>query len=563
MTLFGWVWLAGCGPAVVGEIPSTPDSDPWLDPAPPLLADTDPDENRFVGTLRVAPSTWEPSPGVFVQGNAYNGTVPGPLIRVAVGSDVSVTFVNDNAADWEDTVHWHGIEGNNAADGTGVTQSHVHPGGSFVYDFRVTRPGLYWYHPHHRGAQGVFNGSYGPLWVQDADEAELVAAGVLPSDARVLVLADVSEAGGVPFSVETDNAMEIMNGTEGSRLLVNGVEDPVFEIAAGGAVRLLVLNASIVRFWRLSVPGHTLYRVGGQGGLLDAVRVEGGTSTGQVVSLADGADLGSVEVPLGFPRGEIVLAPAERADLVLVPNGVVGDELELRWEDVARGRHGMWMAGDTMVMGDADDDGARLGETVATFRLVDRPTEPWKLTEGDPVLGAVGRTVGRPSIDGAVNRVGEDAMVFSELMDMSLDANGIWQMSTALYVDGQSWLPEQHSGPTTPLSPTSFTAKLGETLLWEVRNESDMSHPVHIHGFSYQMLSFRSEDELAGTATTWSVGWDEWVDTTRLPSRTSLFVAMPLLDPVGDGEALGRWMRHCHIFQHGENGMMSEFSVER
>ena len=89
-----------------------------------------------------------------------------------------------------------------------------------------------------------------------------------------------------------------------------------------------------------------------------------------------------------------------------------------------------------------------------------------------------------------------------------------------------------------------------------------MSHPLHLHGFSYQPVSFARTDEEAGTVTTWELGYDEFEDTTVLPGETSLFLRMRLDDPVGNGGAVGRWMRHCHILQHGEHGMMSELVVE-
>jgi FtsP/CotA-like multicopper oxidase with cupredoxin domain len=163
-----------------------------------------------------------------------------------------------------------------------VTQMPIPPGGTFDADFVA-----------------------GPLIVDDPDEPALIAAGVLPASERVLVLSDVGEYQGRPFSAEVDNATEIMNGTEGDHLLVNGREEPVLELPAGEATRLRVINTSITRFWRLAVPGHVLYRVGGEGGLLDAVRVEGGDNP----------------MYLGYDRGEILLGPGERADLVLVPDG--------------------------------------------------------------------------------------------------------------------------------------------------------------------------------------------------------------------------------------------------
>jgi len=97
--------------------------------------------------------------------------------------------------------------------------------------------------------------------------------------------------------------------------------------------------------------------------------------------------------------------------------------------------------------------------------------------------------------------------------------------------------------------------------VWEIRNESEMSQPVHLHGFSYQPVSFVRTDEDAGTVTTWDVGYNEIEDTTIVPGETSLLLHVRLDDPVGDQGAVGRWMRHCHVFQHGEHGMMSELIV--
>jgi FtsP/CotA-like multicopper oxidase with cupredoxin domain len=478
--------------------------------------------------------------------------------------------VNDLGAGFETTIHWHGIEGNNAADGTHTTQTPVMDGDTFTYDFVVTRPGLFWYHPHVRGAQGVFDGLYAPLVVDDPDEVALRASGVLPENERVLVLSDVSEIGGVPWSVEVDNAMEIMNGTEGAHLLVNGREDPVLEIGADEPVRLRLLNASITRFWRLQVPGHTLYRVGGEGGLLDHVRVEGGTVVGSTHALADGADKGETEIDLGFARGEILLAPGERADVVLVATGGVGEELELRWEDYARGRHGMWMEGDEMVMGDKEDDGQRPGETVAKLGLVQGTASAGSLDEGSPVLASIGRAVGEVDTTKALDWTGDEAMVLSEEMAMWQDAEGVWQMSTDLFVDGVSWEGDHMGGPDQPEAPSAVHADLGDVLLWEVRNESHMAHPFHLHGFSFQPVSYTryhvdegAEFETAASATTWDVGYDEFEDTVNIPGETSVLVRVELADPLGTGAAAGRWMRHCHILQHGENGMMSELIVAR
>jgi FtsP/CotA-like multicopper oxidase with cupredoxin domain len=292
------------------------------------------------------------------------------------------------------------------------------------------------------------------------------------------------------------------------------------------------------------------------------VRVEGGTVQGTVTRLEDGEVLGTTEVDLGYERGEILLAPAERADLVLQPNGAPGDTLELRWEDYARGRHAMWMEDGEVVTGDAEDDGTRPGVVVARLRLVDSDETRWTLGEGDAVLGAIGRSVGQLDTQGALSWTGEQAMVMSELMEHVFDESGNLQMLSEFYVDGQSWHGDHHAGPSQPEAPTAVHARLGDKIVWEVRNETEMDHPLHLHGFSYQPFAFFRDDEEAGTRTTWPFGPDEFEDTTAIPGETSLLLRMELADPVGDGAALGRWMRHCHLLQHGENGMASELIVE-
>ena len=540
---------------------------PALDFAePPKLDDEDPSDGRFEATLTAARTsrTFDGQPVDFL---AYNGSVPGPQLRVKVGDEVLVHFVNDlpTDADWASGVHWHGIEGYNAADGTPVTQMAVGQGAAFDYRFVATRPGIYWYHPHIRGAQALFSGLYAPLIVEDPAEAELVARGVLPADDRVLQLSDTWVSQGRITSAEVDDPMEIMNGTEGRSLLVNGELAPTLEVAAGSAVRLRVINSSITRFWRLSVPGHTLYRVGGEGGLLDAVRVEGGTVTGERFDVATGASRGPAEVDLGYPRGQIVLGPGDRADVVLVTDGAPGEQLELRWEDVARGRHDMFMDGDTMVMEDAEDDGARPGETVATFVLVDRGAAPFSIAEGDPLLAAVGRSVTVIDDTGARDWSGDAGTSLDEEMGSVQREDGSWEMTMSLGMNRVSWMPDHHAGPDQAEAPTAKHAKLGDTLRWEVHNRSRMAHPYHLHGFSFQPVEWvqwpdpETEDDGTAVRVPWTFA--EFADTEILPGFSSLFFRVTLDDPAGDGSAAGRWMQHCHILQHGENGMMSELVV--
>ena len=103
---------------------------------------------------------------------AYNGSIPGPTLRVAQGAEVTVDFTN--AADVETTVHWHGLRLDNRYDGVphgehrGM-QAPIPVGGGFAYRLRFPDPGVYWYHPHVREDYTQELGLYGNILVAPRD----------------------------------------------------------------------------------------------------------------------------------------------------------------------------------------------------------------------------------------------------------------------------------------------------------------------------------------------------------------------------------------------------------
>ena len=98
---------------------------------------------------------------------AYNGSIPGPTLRVREGSELVVNVANDG--DLEATVHWHGLRLDNRFDGTHETQAPIDVGGSFSYRIEFPDPGVYWYHPHIREDYGQEMGLYGNILVVPAD----------------------------------------------------------------------------------------------------------------------------------------------------------------------------------------------------------------------------------------------------------------------------------------------------------------------------------------------------------------------------------------------------------
>jgi len=173
-------------------------------------------------TLTAAAITWELAPGQIVTAWAYNGSVPGPVIRANAGDTIRVTLVNKLSE--PTTIHWHGVPVPNGMDGVpGISAPVVQPGGTFVYEFPAPSPGTYWYHPHHDAAAQVGRGLYG-LLVVDPPEKRW--------DREVPLV--VGEFGGMAGAL---TGMRGMGGTSGSgggmgsgmmagTLLINGKTAP-------------------------------------------------------------------------------------------------------------------------------------------------------------------------------------------------------------------------------------------------------------------------------------------------------------------------------------------------
>ncbi|MDA2382580.1 multicopper oxidase family protein [Bacillus cereus] len=107
--------------------------------------------------------------GVIVPVWTFNGSSPGPEIRVKKGEKVKVTLKNELSAPV--SIHWHGYPVPNKMDGIpGVTQDAVEPGKSFTYEFEANVPGTYWYHSHQDSVNQLDRGLYGALIVEDTKE---------------------------------------------------------------------------------------------------------------------------------------------------------------------------------------------------------------------------------------------------------------------------------------------------------------------------------------------------------------------------------------------------------
>ena len=222
---------------------------------------------------------------------AYDGTVPGPELRLRQGEPVRITVVNNLGEDT--TVHWHGIRLPNAMDGVpGLTQKPIRPGESFVYEFTPPDAGTFWYHPHANTLQQLGRGLAGTLIVEEAEPVAVdrdlvwfIEDWRLDDQGRI--------AGGFGNRMEAG-----MSGRIGNTVTLNGHGHEPVSLKAGERVRLRLINAALARIVGLRFEGHKPVVVAHDGQPCDPHTPEG---------------------------GQVVLGPAMRADLIIDMNGNPGE----------------------------------------------------------------------------------------------------------------------------------------------------------------------------------------------------------------------------------------------
>jgi FtsP/CotA-like multicopper oxidase with cupredoxin domain len=524
--------------------------------------------------------------------------IPILVIKVKVGDEIICRFKNELTME-SASIHWHGIELDNDSDGTAVTQDAVLPGQRYTYNFKTFRPGLFWFHSHMLPGNTLFGGMYGVIIIENPIEASLVAAGTLPADADTFTLAmsDIGfdpatgnvgkQIGGAgPYHTENEliaichlwgigdpggmmsacNASTIM----GSTVLVNGqtpdaaAQTPKFIVPSGKRIRLRLFNESISRHFRLKLLNsgdNKLYRIGGQGGLLDNVILEGGTKdTWNTL----------------YDPGEILIGSGMRADVLIYPTGSEGSIIQL----VGNPTTGTFQISASLPA----------NYPVAYFQISGSAADPAPAA-GDPILEGTAEDIENiksgvtitPLVDPAPFSGSSD-----ETIRLTTDAPtgppspfthtqpGVDQYAAVLDSNAGNgdWL-------LVPRPPVARYANVGDILELTVRNDTNSAHPYHLHGFSMQPV--RMIDNASGT-TLFDFNYDEFLDTidvyghqsyvfrTRIDDRPKICDEAPGVPPDSGpvlgactastcGGVVGRWLFHCHIVSHGALGMIGEVTI--
>ena len=329
----------------------------------------------------------------------FNGRTPGPELRIRQGDRMTVAFENETPM--PSAIHWHGIHLDNSMDGVpDLTQVPVEPGSAFHYEFDVPHAGTYWYHAHHRSWEQVARGLYGPLIVDepdppavDHDITVVLDDWRLEADGRLVEnfgdLHDFSHAG------RMGNFARALPSLDAVRL--------------GDRLRLRLINAATARMFPL--------RIGG--------------GSGRIVA-HDG-----MPIPDPPPVSDLLLAPAQRTDVILDAQGPISFDLEI------------------------NQDLYRLG-TIAISG-----TNPRPLTA--PIAGLQPARVPRPDLRGAA---GTTVIMEGGAMGGPHAGSDLWAFN-------------DHSGmPDQPLTRIGR----GETVRITLLNETAFPHGIHLHGHHFHEL---------------------------------------------------------------------------
>ncbi|MGW8374716.1 multicopper oxidase family protein [Streptomyces sp. ODS28] len=478
-------------------------------PSSPVVAGT---EKRRSSTgrerkvsLTAAPAKVDLGGGVTAKTWAFTGRVPGREVRLTAGDTLVAELANQLPGGTATSVHWHGLHLRDDMDGVPpVTQSAVRPGSAFTYRFVADTPGTYFFHPH-VGVQ-LDRGLYAPLIVEDPKEP------LAYDDEWVVVLDDWLDG-------------------------VTGTPDQAFaELEKGMA-------------------GHGSHG-GGMGGMAGMRMGGAASSSGDApgdfmlmgaTSALLGGDAGDVKYPYHLVNGRV-------ADDPDVYRGKPGSKVRLRIINagsdtayrVALGGHRLTVThtdGFPVRHEDVDALLVGMGERYDVMVTLHDGVFPLvALAEGKKANGlALVRTGSgrRPSPSVRPKELDGRIVAASELRaadDVRLEkakADVTHRIQLTGGMAKYDWtLNGRPFGMRHPEKNPLLVEK-GQRVRLDFVNDTDMWHPMHLHGHTYQLGDSGPRKDTA----------------IVLPKRK--------LSVFFDADNPGQWMLHCHNAYHGEAGMMA------
>ena len=422
-----------------------------------------------------------------------NGGNLGPTLIFEQGEFVNINVANNIGE--ETTIHWHGMH--ISPENDGGPHSVIMPGETWNPNFTVMdKACTMWYHPHlhEKTNEHVTKGITGFIIIRDDEEAAL----------------DLPRTYGVddfPLNLQTkqfDASNQIVIGEHGDNVpMVNSTIDAFVEFPAQ-VVRLRVLNGSSMRVFNLGFSNNsTFYQIGSDGGLLSE--------------------------PISMDR--LLLAPAERAELLVDLGDMTGESIELKSYGSTLPQSAYGIAGLSTMQGVApsgyNSNELNGNDFILLGINVGAQTD-------NPIL-----TI--PSLLVDVTPIDESEATLTR--NLQITAPNMMQNSiTGPFVfDGQSF----------DMNVINQTVQLGDTEIWEIFNMSMVAHPFHIHDVQFYILDRNGVIPPENERGRKDVVLVKNMETVR-------FIAK--FEDHADDEV--PYMYHCHMLQHEDEGLMGQFIVE-
>ena len=509
---------------------------------------------------------------------AYNGSIPGPTIRVKEGSEIIVNI--ENQGDLEGTVHWHGLRLDNQYDGTHETQKPMAIGETYQARVAFPDPGVYWYHPHIREDYAQEMGLYGNVLVEPADpdywppahrSVALTLDDILLEDGKV-----------APFSrTETTHAAM---GRFGELLLVGGETEKKLEAKYGEVVRLYLTNTANTRVFKVALPGARMKLVGGDSGHVEHEQLVEDVilaPSERVVVDVFFDSSGQLTLEHRTPERTYRLAQINVVDEPAEPDLTAEFEtLRTNADMVAeRERVAEYLdAEPDKVLGLIAEMDMDAPEGPVVYGCPMHPEvvqeEPGKCPKCAMTLLAIETTYTCPMhLEVLQNEPGHCPECGMKLLPKQLvdqaggdgDEHGSAEHDHS-QGDGIEWEDDmvEINRITTPANmrwkivdrqtdaanaDIDWKFRVGDRVKIRVVNEMagdhPMHHPFHVHGAGRLLVLARDGDHEESLV---------WKDTVLITTGQTVDLLLDVTNP-------GRWMAHCHIAEHHESGMMFSFDV--
>lgn len=455
---------------------------------------------------------------------AYNGSIPGPTIKVREGDTITIRFTNKT--DMPTLLHSHGVRMANDFDGSQLVQQDIKPGETFDYVLTFPDSGVYWYHPHVREDIEQPMGLYGNFLVTSRDGNYWS-----PVDhEETLFLSDILLEDGALAPFSKKYTTHALMGRFGNTLLVNGETSYIIKAEPGEVHRLYLTNAATVRPFDFRIVGAKMKLVGGDNGRYEKETFVPDVIIGpseRVILDVFFPEAGSFPIEHRTPTKTYTLGTAEVSGDRVSPISPSVDTLRT---DLALQKTFNEIRAD---YGKKNPDKVlRLMLAVDMAKIMSYA--PGGMFSSGHVHTMTGMT--------ASSTMGMSTLVPIEWEDVMGDMNTFSTSDTVRWI-----MRDEVTGKENMDIDWKF--KTGDMVKVRIVNDPTsmhpMQHPIHFHGNRFVVLA-------TNDVPNDNMSWDD----------TVLVSAGDTVDILLDASNPGRWLGHCHIAEHMHSGMIMEYDVE-